>query len=562
MLSSDYCKTISKLRIERTLYEFSSEPFFGLFDAAMNGMIPHRFHVISSEPGSGKSKGIQKYLREYLDGGRGGVDTGIIIFLTRLDEIKSYIKGARLLRDDYAVLISGDRRGILKEYGGSSNPNEAPILFTTAQRFEARCGSSFEDSTDLFYRSKPRALRIWDEEFTPAKPSTITLDRIKELPALLRGSFNDLVLEVEKLEASMNAAVAGDEIVIPIAMVPDAVRAMADTGLGPKDSRRKTLGALIELAGKPTRVMVPRGSSRSIIGEVSRFPLDLAPLFILDASARVSGAYEIMERDGLPVTRYPAVGLSYRPATFHHLLTGAGKMTMKNKGKRKVVLHEAAEIINRDKDRWLIIYSRNDGIDLEKELKDLCFDPSRLEFVYWGNHRASNDYRDCKKVIVLGLMRYPEDGYEGKRLSYRANPKMRGVDIDNIRVGEIRSTMLQAITRSNIRNHDAGSCGACEVFLVDSCKDLRDHIKAAFPEAGYNELPPSVVKLGGRQQDILDHVASLPAIDLRRGIARKAIYDALGIERGNFGKLVRCPKFQKAAAELGVAVERSKFVLL
>lgn len=529
-----------------------------------------KYHVAPAEPGSGKSKGIQGYLRLYLDGGRSAADTGIIVIVTRIEEILSYIAGAKLDTNEYSVLASGNQKQNLLKFGGRSDVDNAKVLFITAQRLSAR-PSDFSCLKDLFYKGKPRALRLWDEEFTIASQSSVSLDQIKALPSTIRAADAEATRLVEDLEAIVSTASNDDEITVPAGLAAALQRTLNRLDLKAPDRAAVAANSLIRLSGKSARVAKPtyaRGLGRgatcpSIIGEGSRYAADLAPVFIFDASARVNGAYEIMERDGVPIEKYVSRDLSYFPVTFHHMKMGAGRITMGKEAERKLVLLEAAEVINVDEDECLVIYNRLNHHDVEKSLRALCKNPARLKFVYWGDHRAKNDFRYIKKVIVIGLLRYPAAGYEAKRVEYGAAAAFRDTDLSDIRNGELRSAMLQAFARSNIRNHDEfGRCGECNVYVLDSERDLEAYLRDTFPGCRYAEWKRvAAKKLGKTNARIAAYIMRLDDSDLRKSISRSIIYRALKMDKSNFSKAVRDPDLTKYLADYGIVVSKSAVTL-
>lgn len=553
-------KVIEKMKIVRlkdkiNTCKYSSEPYYDRFDEALKGVEEQKFFIIGAEPGSGKSLGLYQYVRRYLNGGLLPADTGIVIFVSTRDEIHSFIKGAKLAGDEFAVVTAKGPMEDAKEFGGLSDATKAPVVLVTAQYLYARCPDKFADFERLLYRGKPRALRLWDEGFCKASSALVPMDSLSEIKGTLRRSHSALIAAVEEIEFKVRDVGVGGEITIPAAIKSLAIG--ADEVLTPK-SHVEALRDLVSLAGKVARVCKGWNGARYLSGEVKQLPDDLAPLFTFDASARVSPVYEIMADAGVAIERLPVGDLSYCNATFHHMKLAAGRMTMAAPAKRVHILAEVAEHLNADPDdRYLIIYNRIDGTDLPQELRDATVNPGRFEFMYWGNHRASNDYRDIKKVICIGLLNYSEYGYDEKHIKCLGQTISRAHDLERLRHGESQSQLLQALTRSNLRQHSLGICGKCDIYLIAKDKDVEEHLKQAFPACRYQAWKPSCQPLCGRVADIFN--TTIDQLDKISGtsVRKTVIYKLLGISRNQFANLIKEPKLVAAFRKVGISVGRT-----
>ncbi|WP_267396774.1 MULTISPECIES: hypothetical protein [unclassified Sphingomonas] len=559
-INEELRKKVITLKIKSSTISFSSEAYYDDFNRALDGRALGKIYVIPAEPGSGKSRGLQQYLRKYRDGGFKPADTGVLIVVTRLAEMKNYIGGAGLVGDEFAVMTADTPVASAFEFGGSINADRAPILFVTAQMIQSRCRGRFADASEFYYKGKPRRLRVWDEDFFVADAVIISGDDFGELMRPLRGSFDTLANEIEHLEDRLRRMPPGSEVVVPQSISAAASAALMKL-VGLSDSQKRVLEALRCVAGQTCRVSVVSYGVPAIVGQRSRLPDDIAPLFVLDASARVSETYPIMMRAGVPIELMPYAPLSYSSATFYHLRRGAGRTAIANPAVRASLIAEAAAVINAAPgDDHLVVYNRVNGVDLPKELKLACKGAGGVEFLYWGDHRAKNDYRHIRRVVCVGLLRFPEAGYDAQHLKSGGGLANRLTDVTALRDSELCSVMLQAFARSNMRNHGDLECGNCEIYIIDNERRLPSLLGRAFPGSAVQEWKPLNSKLAPRQSEILDHLLSITAGDLSKGINKSSVYNRLGIEKSNFSKLINDERFRTAAAKQGIIIEPRRFV--
>lgn len=548
---------ILKDKVERSTY--SSEPYYDHYDRALEGIEDNVFFIIAAEPGSGKSRGLYHYVRQYLDRARLPADTGIVIFVSTRAEIHSFIKGAKLAGGEFGVVTAASPLADAKEYGGMIDPTKAPVVFVTSQYVYAHCPDSFSEFDRLLYRGKPRALRLWDEGFYKASSALIPMDHLAAIKGALRGGHRDLVAVIEKAEAEIRIIGVGGTMALPLAIKGLAAGARA-AGVSLTKPQEEALRGLEKLAGKVVRVCQGWNEARYLAGEDRRLPNDLAPLFVFDASARVSPVYEIMADAGVPIVRLPVKTVSYCEATFHHMKLGAGRTLMACPANREQILAEAAAVLNvNDEEECLVIYNKIDDADVMRELRAITTNPDRLKFVYWGNHRASNEFRNIRKVLCIGLLEYPEFGYDRQHIECAGKMATRPSDLVDLQAGERRSRLLQAITRSNIRHHYLGICGKCDVYVIAWGKNVEPDLRKAFPGCRYESWKQSRKPLTSRAAEVYDIAVSHLSADGVASVKKTAIYKLMGISRFQFAALIKDEKLVSALKAVGITALRSTF---
>jgi hypothetical protein len=534
--------------------QFSSEILYDDFENVLKGGGKKDFVIFPSEPGRGKSRGVQNFISEFKTRGFTPGDQGVIIFLSTRKEIKDYISGIGLSAGDYAVLDSQPPLERAKMYGGSLDVDSVPVLFMTTQLLYSQCGNSFEEFEPAFFKGKPRRLRIWDEEFKPADVVTVSVDEIAQMRVSVRADSPKLAIVLDEFEASLRAS-SGGKLAVPT--IPEY---QGPYMRGLLDGKQKSL--LQSISGKYGSVS-PSKRGNSIAVERRRLPNDLAPLFVLDASARVSVTYKIMEKAGLNVDIMACQPHSYENANFYWMKMGVGRANLsRHVSIRDRMLAEVEAKINEDTDEpVIVVYNNVRGIDIPSLVSGVSQNPHRIEFVKWGDHKASNDLRNIKKVICLGAMRLPDVGYASTHMGCLGRIEDQAADDRLMRDSHTFSTMLQAFARSKMRNGARDKCGECSIYIIDSEHLMADILRYTFPGCNVGEWQGVTTKLCKTQQRILDYLKARSRVDLVAGIKRATIYNDLGLDRSNFSGWVNARDFRIEAARMSLTVEK-KFIRL
>src|SRR5260221_2213372 len=97
-------------------------------------------------------------------------------------------------------------------------------------------------------------------------------------------------------------------------------------------------------------------------------------------------------------------------------------------------------------------------------------DPRRLHFMTWGSHKATNEYCDVRHLIVVGVHQAPLSAIIGLvhgTLEVPMTAKVSHVDVQLMRMSEIRSDLLQAVGRGASRNMINGDGPrGCSLHLI------------------------------------------------------------------------------------------------
>ena len=105
---------------------------------------------------------------------------------------------------------------------------------------------------------------------------------------------------------------------------------------------------------------------------------------------------------------------------------------------------------------------------LKKRLKPE--DNDRMAYLTWGRH--TNDYKDVKHILLLGLNFIPKaagHAASGAALDFNLKDEHPTEDqIKDMQRGMLMDATLQALLRGNARNGVDGDCGVMEVVIPQS----------------------------------------------------------------------------------------------
>jgi len=254
-----------------------------------------------------------------------------------------------------------------------------------------------------------------------------------------------------------------------------------------------------------------RNNVPHLVGFAANLPTDLAPLLILDASARIRHTYALWEKERGSLVRLKTAAKDYSKLKVHWWNKGGGRSSIEKTP--NIYASAIGDIINASPDaNWLVIYHKPTGtLNLQNQIKN-AFNEKRsqpevkVRFLSWGNHTATNDYKDADHIILAGTLFLPDMEYEartnaasGKTSTGHRNDKL----IAPTKLGEHLHGVLQAACRGSVRHMTDGMANACEVYLIaDSRHGIANHIQHVFPGCQTEEwipepprLPPKALEL-------------------------------------------------------------------
>ena len=508
------------------------------------------FHIFSGDPGTCKSTTVHSFISRWKRAGFPG-DGSVIIMLGTFDEIDSYRHGCGLGDFDFAC-VSADAK--YNAYGlGRDRADEARVLFTTHQQVRQRMFEfdGFERIELFHYQGKSRSLRFWDEGLNAALPVSFSLEAVDAIPAFLKGVKGSATLidaiRLFRFDAAQRKA--GNIISVPADLRDPArnmVLALKDATV-PVDILR-ALEGLAYLAGQ--QAVLRRGTFRNdgnldglvIVGAGQSLPDDLAPLIILDGSARLRPSYRHWAMRSGNVTFLPKAVADYSSMELHWWNKGAGKWSLADPVEREMIVNVAIDLLNGSNEEWLVVHQKrimpyltNPGYSVADEIKTKLDDRVKVRFLHWGKHLASNDHRHIRNVLIIGGNDYAHESYEAIYMA--ATGKLTDIDNGSVRtIGayEFAHHVYQAACRSNLRNMDRETAGAAKVYLIAANRGGRQEaLKEAFKDCAMHAWLPVTKKPTKKDKAVMEAILAL-FDDGRTSITTKEIWMACGAKDASY----------------------------
>lgn len=475
----------------------------------VEGRAKKAFYLSSLDPGVGKTTTLVQFLRVLMASPTHSQSSALIC-VSRIAEIRKMVEECDLNASEFAVFTSDESLNAL----GGRLRGDARVLFTTHQMVQKRLnGRPFVTTEEFHYRGRPRPLRVWDEAILPGEALTLDKDSLAALFRPLRPTLPELTERLEALHYQLS--VAEDRGTIDVPNLSDAfgidlndlMRTLQDAPA--VDQRAAT--TLWQLGGKTATVRHDGQGRRTMLDYRDLLPEDLAPLLVLDASGRVRNTYDGWETGRGNLIRLPAAPKSYRNLCIHVWNHAGGKSAFARDGKS--LISGIASTVNSEPDEPFLIVHHKSTIDMnlpERLLDHVEGDRSRLSFIHWGDHAATNEFASIPNVILAGTLFYRPSLYEAVgRLSY-ATPSgtpFPQPTLDQIRLGEHSDVILQASCRGAIRACVGDSCPPTNLYIIASMRSgIRNALPRIFPDSRIIDWRPVETVLRGRAKEALNHI--------------------------------------------------------
>lgn len=513
------------------------------FEKGLTGELSDGYYLASLDPGHGKSLGFSIFLNVWAEAGF-NPDEGILIGVSRRAEIETLIGQSGLKPSDFGVLTSSPE---LNDFGlPVERHGTARVLFTTQQMILKRCsGQRLADTTAFHYRGRPRKLRVWDETLTPADPFTVGRDKLGVLLDPLRLESDDYANAVDRLMGSLADADDGQRVLVPfeLAQVP---RDMDWAGSGPSQEQRELVENLRHLAGHNALVVSDGGLGNALVGVDRSLPPDFAPAIVMDASGRVRPTYDISSRWRGDLVRLPPAVSDYSNVHLHVWQKASGQRALRVHESRRRIITALAEAINRDRDsRWLVIHYKQ-AVQFPSELlAHVAGDPGRVQFLTWGNHHGTNDFRDVPNVALVGQLTYRTSAYVALAMA-AGLPEARIADVGkDFKDREWAHHTLQAALRGSARKVIDGKASQMELYMVASPSASRmEALTRIFPGALVMDWDPWPRELRGQSLAVAEYLSERFAAGVER-VRKNEARAVVGISHASTfaGNILKNPAF-------------------
>lgn len=514
-----------------------------------DGSCAPTIHLSSLDPGMGKTTALIHFLRRVV-ASPDHLDVGVLVCLSRLDEIRRLVDEAGLDEADFAVLCSDEEVGELS----ATEHDGAQILFTTQQMLTRRCaGRVFSQISEFHYLGRPRTVRIWDETIEPGEVITMSADELAAMLSPLRRINPALADQVQDLQFDLITSSPGQLLRIPAL---EALSSVATDDVSAGEGFRRLLDKLKALAGRTARTTRMHSNLVIALNIRDALPADFAPLLVLDASGRVRHTYSAWEVRSGGLVRLRSAPKDYAPLQIHLMDQGGGKDGWRRNPDQ--LAREVATVIDTKPDEpWLVVHHKAQaGIDPVELIRRYVkkADLSRVNFLHWGAHQATNAFKDVPNVVLAGLLHLPDSqllglAYASAGRSVTDHPPADLVK--QIELGELGHGVIQAVGRGTVRGFDAGKCLPCSAYIIAGRRyGLAKALPQWFPGCRLTSWRPRHKALSGRVKQAVEFVERQRRERHVEPILFSEIMDHIREnDRSNFNRCIRKHQDFKAAIE-------------
>lgn len=548
-------------------------------ELAANNALPTALHVSAIPAGTGKTQGLASFAQALVScPAHSG--TGMLILVNRVDEAKDMAEVLSAHSDRLCVYTGTPSVSAL---GQHEVANEAQICVSTQAALKLSLkslrGPSFADASKYHYLGRRRAVVCWDEAFAFNRPVTLDADTVGGLAGALRNQSNDAVSTLKRWVCDLDACPGG------LCSVPDFeglgvdFRRLEDD-VGGQDELVAQAKALAIISGDEGFV-TRQGNLSILITHYPEIPASLMPIVVTDASARLNPSYTQMAH------RVPLRWLKDAPKTYRNLSirivpTSASRTAYRDKktfrgrdlidmagryiagvpGEDVLVIGYKGRFGIRGTDQKDIRGIERNDIRTAVEARLKPEDRSRVHYLSYGQHTATNDFKHCKRIILLGLDFKPRAaGHATSGAAQNLNLINDHPTTDQIKEmqdGMLIDSTLQAILRGHARMGVDGDCGTCEV-IIPQTKQMGiawSDYRRMFPEVSIAQdtvLIPSQ-PLKGRLKE-LDEIVVRRLGENESEMTNASLYGEMGMDKANFRALAKTPAWQARMAQLGLHPE-------
>jgi hypothetical protein len=379
----------------------------------------------------------------------------------------------------------------------------------------------------------------------------------------LRGRLPALAADLENLFNTLKAAKDGAVIALPDletkhgVWLPDLLRTSKTT---PDNKTVSYIETLRKMLGTTVVIRKDGVYGATLIAYEETLPADMAPMLVLDASARVRETYKLWEKGRGGIKYLPTAVKSYRNLRVNLWDHGGGKKAFE-RDYRVLIDGIVAVISSKPQEPWLVVHHVNlNSVDVEEAVRSLL--PSRspnVRFLNWGAHDATNQYAGIPNVILAGTLFYRNSYYEALgRLSLglpASQGKLSKAVLRQIETSEQAHLILQALCRSHVRLCVEGSCPKTEAYLIGSRRrGFEKVLRTTFPGVRIVSWEPVQKVLKGKIGEAVRFLDKCLNEDGNESVSARAVMAAIvWTDAKNFRKNIRKhPDFIAALDRLGI----------
>ncbi len=458
-----------KIKFDEWNHHPSVEMMGGLCEAAkvIQGMADGKlrdqsFYISFSEPGIGKTSTVIEAVRNLTRMSEYD-EVGVIILLSRLEEIRRLAEEMQLEKDEFSVICSPGRDEYLL---GNQRKQQARVMFATQQMLETKLtkSDSFEACDYFFWNGKPRQVRIWDEAILPSKSLTAELSYIEDLVGTIRRQRAfELADKIKNFGIELSTKKDNDTIEVPDIKESTFELETMINWFDTNSPQAATIEALWNLAERTCRVRVHGRSA--VLDYEDVLPLDFGPMLVCDASGKTREVYKLWQEHRKGVKRLQSGEKNYRGLTLNVWNEGAGRDALRDSSQKYIDAFVSAISTIPTDEAILVVVRKQENkkkdTDFIEEFKARLPDRSNIEFTTWGKHTATNEFKHCKHVMLVGVLNYSFAQTEAigrGAMGADTDDEFKMRDHEAVRLGEIGHHIYQAACRGMVRMSEGDHC--------------------------------------------------------------------------------------------------------
>jgi hypothetical protein len=501
------------------------------------------------------------------------IDKSLLITCERIEQLGE-IKEAMISAGVPVVDIGLIHRS--KDYRSRIKPDELELaaqfrfLLATQQRVKLDSLRGSYPERLMEFRNRRRDLVLWDESLIASQGHCVGRQEILRSIAIwlvghraavaagqpseqFRDSYEEMRGFLSQVEgillAADDAVVQMPALDLPNGRAAQVIRNIVGERTPDDQVRVEQLIQLVEYARRgDIRVAKIKGDYALL-----QFEQTIDPAFnkvvILDASAKIRklATYDAkLEIQPLPITkRYSNVEIRWVNAKASRNGFSNGQEAETNF--RSYVEHLRTGMRERYDHDWegtIFCHQDREGqiaTELERLVHETGWGVKPIHLLHWGQHRASNRYKEAKWTFLWGVNYLPRSALAAAVVGQTGRLDYRFLDreIDALQESELAESIYPAVSRGNSRTVNDGEAGAQLVELVlpeREMRNVRPLLEMAMPGVKISEVKPAYFQAMLRSNassyiEMADRIAeflkNLPEEMVK--IAKRKVNEALGL---------------------------------
>lgn len=543
---------------------------------AANRSVEHAVYVSAIPAGTGKSASLAAFATALcLSPSHDGA--GMLILCNRVTEVRDMAEALQSHRAKLCVIVGRVHTDVLA-MGDHTAADHAQLVIATqaSLRETLRAVRHFDDATRYFYRGGRRDVIAWDEALAFNRPVMLDGDTIGGLAKAMGRQSPAARIALIEWQLTLAKSKPGQCAVPDFKALGVDFHRLEDDA-GDHDELVAQAKALGIISGGEGWVIRDNTQASTMVTHVPEIPDSLLPVVVTDASAArgVHHASYAQMQTNRRVIYLQEAGKTYRNLTLRIVPTAASRSVYRDKAGHKgrdlidmavryIRSVAPAEVLVISYKTWLVmrgVEERTISAAINARLTEE--ERQRVRHATYGSHTATNDHKHVRHVLLMGLNFVPPAATYATS-GAALNKPMRTADpadhpseeqVNQMRIGMLRDTTMQALLRGHARMGVDGDCGEMEAVIPQVRQTgLTDaDWRGMFPEAkivGDRTLLP-MKPLKGRLKALGEIVARRLAPG-EKEMSNTSLYEEMRMAQPNFAVLAKKPEWQAHIARLGL----------